>query len=272
MPRQTQPDGVRLAYFQAITPIVREVDAPLRAVRSEILRLLAEERALDRGDARVDAGDRERRALEVVERAGRQSSTLFRPQAAHAVAEQFGRRTGQFQHEQIDRQVRQALGVPFSAIERPIADLVPVFAKANVELIRTIPVKYQDRLARDVREAFQSGMSVDALARKLADGEDASESDARRIARDQIGKLNAQFNQERQESLGVTGYVWRGANDNRERDNHRELEGRHFDWSDPPLGGGTTEDEEGHPGEGIQCRCWAEPDFSPIIGDLSGES
>ena len=85
-----------------------------------------------------------------------------------------------------------------------------------------------------------------------------AEDDARRIARDQIGKLNAQVNQERQESMGVTRFVWRTMRDDRVRDEHQELEGEVFSWDDPPA--------EGLPGEDVQCRCYSEPDFSDLIG------
>lgn len=66
--------------------------------------------------------------------------------------------------------------------------------------------------------------------------------------------------------MGVTGYIWRTANDNRVRDNHGDLDGQRFTWDDPPMGGGTSEDEPGHSGSGIQCRCYAEPDLSPLLG------
>lgn len=268
MPRQLQPDAIRLAYYQALLPIVREQTAPLRYARAEILRLLGEERAMRPATDRVDAGERERRAAEVVEKAGRASARLFRPREVHQVAERFARRTSEFNRQQLDRQTRAAIGVAFSAIERPIKDLVPVFVGANVELIKSIPTRFQDRVARDVREAFASGMSVDTLARKLVDGEDASESDARRIARDQVGRLNAQFNEERQTAMGVVGYTWRTARDSRVRDGHERLEGAQCTWDEEPEGGGTDEDELGHPGSGIQCRCYAEPDFSPILDEL----
>ena len=88
-----------------------------------------------------------------------------------------------------------------------------------------------------------------------------SENDAMRIARDQIGKLNAQVNQDRQEAIGLTGYIWRTMNDDRVRDEHAMLEGEAFTWDDPP--------EDGPPGDACLCRCFGEPDFSPIIADTS---
>lgn len=260
LPRQLQPDAIRLEYFNAISAHLRAQQAPLRAAAQDALTLLVEERRQQtlRGD-RMDAG-RAQRAAQIIARAGVRAADAFAPRALHAVAEKFGKRTSDFNREQLDKQVRQAIGVPFSAVERPIRDLIPTFAKANVELVKTVPERYHDRLAKDVREAFESGMHPETLARRFVELDAMAESDARRIARDQIGKLNAQFNQERQESLGVVSYTWRTAKDNRVRDEHADREGQHFDWADPP--------EDGNPGEPIQCRCFPEPDFSQLIADL----
>jgi SPP1 gp7 family putative phage head morphogenesis protein len=261
MPRQRQPDAIRLEYFNALRPHVEAATSRIAAhIVPEILRLLADER---RAQGRQDAGDRDARAKELIARAGKRAADALSPTALHAVAERFGRRTSEFQRGELDKQVRQAIGVPFASIEKPTRDLIPMFARSNVELIKTVPERYFDRMARDVRQAFESGMHPETLAQRFVELDDIAENDARRIARDQIGKLNAQFNQERQESLGVTGYTWRGAQDSRERDEHVEREGDHFEWDDPP--------EDGHPGEPIQCRCFAEPDLSGILEEISAD-
>lgn len=151
------------------------------------------------------------------------------------------------------------MSVPLSAIEKPTVDRIPEFAQKNVELIVTVPERYFDRVQDRVQEAFESGMSVDELTSQLIDVDDMADNDARRIARDQIGKLMGQVNEDRQTAMGVTGYTWETAQDERVRDEHAERQGDHFEWDDPP--------EDGHPGEAIQCRCFASPDFSQILDD-----
>ena len=54
-------------------------------------------------------------------------------------------------------------------------------------------------------------------------------------------------------------------NDGRVRDNHAELNGQRFRFDDPPMGGGTSEDEPGNPGDGILCRCYADPVLDALI-------
>lgn len=260
IPRQQQPDLIRKEYFTALMPFVRPALVEFHKVRGQILSLhLAERRQQGKAD-HMDASDKERQAKALIDRAATKAANAWKPRDLIAVAEKFGRRTSGFQQEQLDKQVRAAVGVPLSAIEKPITDKLEGFAATNVELIRSVSDRYFDRLRSDVTDAFESGMSTDSLAELLASRDDMSENDAMRIARDQIGKLNGQLNQERQEDMGVTGYTWRGAMDNRERDEHVDREGQHFEWDDPP--------EDGHPGEPIQCRCFAEPDLQPILDDI----
>jgi SPP1 gp7 family putative phage head morphogenesis protein len=317
LPRQQQPDGLRLEYYKAIR--VRFVEPALRAFaveRAEVVRLLESTRKPERADAKEEnkkpykveftihnwkntgetktytknfgsretaekavsesgiparivekkaesASDEEKRARELVDRAARRAAEALSGRELHAAAEQFGKRTSDFQKAQIDRQVRQAVGVPFSALESPTRDRIPGFVQDNVSLIKSIGDRYFDSLRAEVSQAFESGEHPETFAQRLADRDGVALSDARRIARDQIGKLNAQVNQDRQEAMGVTGYTWRGAMDNRERDEHRDREGKHYDWDDPPEGG--------HPGEPVMCRCVAEPDFNQVKEAVSEE-
>jgi SPP1 gp7 family putative phage head morphogenesis protein len=249
--RPAHPDGIALEYFKALRPLA--VDEPAHAMRPVIERvvaLLAEEREEERaraarGDAAREDVSRAKEAERLIKAAAWRTVSAMKPKAAERVAAKYGKRTVGFQREQFSRFVKAAVGVDYSAIERPVRDLVPLFSKTNADLIRTVAERYHDRVARDVREAFAGGTHPETLARQLAEAEDIALNDARRIARDQIGKLNAQVTQERQESLGVEAYIWRTVNDERVRDEHREREGQTFRWDEPP--------EDGHPGEPIQC-------------------
>lgn len=253
--RQQQPDLIRAEYFNALVPVgVRPALAEFKDVADDIVRLLAEER---REQGKMDSA-RSAHARALIDKAASKAVQSMRPHEIYDVAKRFGQRTSAFQRDQLDQQIRSAFGVPLAAVERPIRDKLEGFAALNVDLIKTVPQRYFDRLRLDVEEAFESGMHPETLAKRFAERDGTALSDARRIARDQIGKLNGELNQERQRAMGVTGYRWRGTLDNRERDEHREREGRHFDWSDPP--------EDGHPGEPVQCRCYAEPDLTHILG------
>jgi predicted chitinase len=53
------------------------------------------------------------------------------------------------------------------------------------------------------------------------------------------------------EGLHIQSYIWRSRDDSRVRAIHAEYDDHIFLWSDPPEGG--------HPGQGWNCRCTAEP-------------
>lgn len=258
MPRQLQPDGIRLDYFNAIVPHIRRFTRQYHDAQIEIIRLLQAERAARQDGPPV--AEPKHRATVILEDIASRATNSLDPRALHAEAEVYGKMTGRFQWAQLDRQVRSATGVSLGAVERPIRDLIPTFAKANVELIQSVPVRYQDRIAKDVREAFEKGTHPEVLAQRFIELDGMAERDARRIAKDQIGKLFGQFNQERQEAMGVTGYTWISMDDSHVRDEHVPRHGQHFEWDDPP--------EDGHPGEPVECRCWAQPDFSTIQREL----
>lgn len=267
LPRQQQPDGIRVSYYRALQRLV--VAPAVAAVHAElpnVLRLLegAQKATLptDLLGGRTDADD-EGTALEMMQRALARAGRAVNERELHEVAEQFGKQTSAFQKVQLDRQVRAAVGVPFTAIEKPTTDRMPGFVRENVGLIKTVPERYFEGVQEVVKQAFTEGWSTDRLTAAVAERGQVADSNARRIARDQVGKLNAQVNQDRQEALGVTGYIWRGVLDQRERDEHTDREGKHFDWDDPP--------EDGHPGEPVQCRCSAEPDFESISTAVEGD-
>lgn len=256
--RQAQPEMLRMEYAAAIRPVCELARRALHGELPEILHLLrADRRERGKMDAFTDVA-RAKAAVAAVERASRAAVRAFDPTALKQIARRFGERTSDFQRGQIDVQVRQAMGVSIAGIEKPTRDKIEEFAARNVDLIKTVPERYFDRVRLDVEDAFAAGRHPDALSADLQDRFDMSEGDADRIARDQIGKLNAQVNQDRQEALGVEGYVWRGMMDGRERPEHVEREGVRFTWDDPPDGG--------HQGEDVQCRCYAEPDLAPLLG------
>lgn len=77
------------------------------------------------------------------------------------------------------------------------------------------------------------------------------------ITRDQNNKILGNLTEARHKEVGGKEYVWSTSVDERVRDNHGRLDGTKQSWSNPPTGGGTSPQEAGHPGSGIQCRCVA---------------
>lgn len=58
------------------------------------------------------------------------------------------------------------------------------------------------------------------------------------------------------DALQLETHIWRSADDARVRPAHAENDDQVFAWSAPPAGG--------HPGQGWNCRCTAEPIIDPV--------
>jgi SPP1 gp7 family putative phage head morphogenesis protein len=88
------------------------------------------------------------------------------------------------------------------------------------------------------------------------------------IARDQTSKLNADLTKQQQADAGVEEYVWDSSGDSRVRPCHAALNGKTFNWNDPPemwyetKKGRVNTGRRCHPGEDYQCRCVALPKFN----------
>ncbi len=168
--------------------------------------------------------------------------------------------------EALAENIRKAVGVDISSYlsnDSEIGAAMREAVTANVALIKSIPVEYLDGVRETVEKAFAAGERFESVAKRIAHIGDVTENRARLIARDQISKMNASFNEVRQTSVGIKRYTWSGALDKRERPSHRALEGSEHAWASPPL----VDGEHVHPGEAINCRCAA----IPVI-DLSAET
>jgi len=214
-----------------------------------------------------------RRAAALIDKAARTFADQFKPEALFNIVNQFGKATDRHARLELDKQLRGAIGVPLSAIEKPHRDKLEEWAAANVDLIVTLPDRYFDDIRLRVEDAFSEATHPATLADELREAYGISENNAERIARDQVLSLQSDLNRERMTSLGVTRYFWRSVEDGRVRENHadlaaRSLAGETFAFNDPPLGGGTDETETGNPGDGILCRCYPEPVLDQLLGDV----
>jgi len=173
----------------------------------------------------------------------------------------------------VAREMNRILRVDLRARVPGLAGLADSFMAHNVSLIETgIMAPYASPQLRPgllgdvshvVEQAFASGQRVEFLAMDLKERFGVSDSRAELIARDQILKLNGQINEARQTAAGVEEYEWSTSQDERVRDDHRDLDTTVHRWDTPPV----TDQRTGatnHPGGDYQCRCVAKP--RPPVG------
>jgi SPP1 gp7 family putative phage head morphogenesis protein len=121
----------------------------------------------------------------------------------------------------------------------------------NVELIQSIPAQYLERVGEVVEANLAAGRRYTEVTREIQAIGGITERRAKFIARDQVAKMNSDFNRIRQQDVGIKKYQWQTSNDERVRDSHEALNGLTFSWDEPPA--------VGHPGEDYLCRCVAAP-------------
>lgn len=160
---------------------------------------------------------------------------------------------------QMDAVFTTVLGVPLGGQEG-IDDIIASSVRQNVSLIEGLADDVLKQIERIVSQGARTGARASDMAAEIFQRADVSESRAQLIARDQSGKLFGNLSQHRQQNAGVTKFIWRTSLDEKVRPSHAALEGKTFDWSNPP--------DIGVPGEDFQCRCTPEPVLDDILNEL----
>jgi SPP1 gp7 family putative phage head morphogenesis protein len=240
--------------------IVADVNAALRRRLSDgvLQRLAAEGQAKHtlKGDAP------EPTLAEIINAVAREIAAKWTTKRSGQLAEAIGGELAKFHAGQMNAQLYEIVGIDVVGNEPWLAPTIAEFTRQNVALIKSIPAYSLDRVERALNGRIVDGDRWESLRDELLRNEDVTESKATLIARDQTGKLYGDLNQLRQRDLGFDSYIWRTMRDNRVRDAHDEREGQVYRWDDPPPG---DAGEGGHPGEAIQCRCYAEPNVSALM-------
>lgn len=182
---------------------------------------------------------------------------------------------------------RATLGVQIGIGEPWLQDQMRTFTSQNSALITKMSEDAIANIQGEIQRGLQAGLRVESIRERILDQVDVSYSKAQLIARDQVGKFNAQLTQLRQGELGIRRYVWRTSRDERvrgrpgglypkARPRHWSLEGKECSWSDPTVWYDAEGNErsrssiqavELHPGQDIQCRCTPEPVLEEILAE-----
>lgn len=155
------------------------------------------------------------------------------------------------------RQLAKYISIPPSSTPA-VGAIGETWIATNVALGKDLLSEYVSQVQTVLQEA-PVGIRAETLVGELVERGKVARSRAKVIAKDQTLKLNADVNKAKQQQAGVNRYRWSASSDERVRSHHADLDGQVFSWDEPPMGGGTTPDESGHPGSGILCRCVAVP-------------
>ena len=244
---------VELWYKQQLLAVV----AKLRKVaREELLpELKRMEPLYAAGDGITRDAKVPRRPLEsTFQRMGQRIGGI--EQTANRLAALVVQRSADTVDDRLKAAIKSSVGVDISPVltqSGPILDALRAATMDNIDLIKSVPEQYFEKLGDAVGKNMERGMRFEDLAKEIERIGDVTESRAKLIARDQTSKMNGAFNQARQTSLGIDKYQWQTSGDERVRPEHDANDGEIFRWDSPPA--------TGHPGHDVNCRCVAIPYF-----------
>lgn len=237
------PKNVEVTYRRQLLKIVKSM---IDAVKTQIIPVLIGYESEYVADAYAVALEEAFERLRTIYAGIEESATI--------VATQFIDNANEVQKQRFYASLKNAIGVNLQSIvqNEGLSDILIASTRENVGLIRSIPQKHFSSLEVIVYDNTVRGTTAGSIIKQIQDLTGVATRRANIIARDQTSKINSVLNQQRQENLAVTQYIWRTADDARVRDTHADNNGKVFDWNSPPP-------LTGHPGHDPLCRCVAQP-------------
>lgn len=245
-----QPVSIRPSEAIAVRAVMAIVVEPLREATQEVAQDGLAQAEFD-GHARADG------LRDVVERLmGRMKVAVYGPAEESILVrelERAGLDVNRRSLETFRRQAKSALGLDVIGSSPNGAEILNDYVDANTSLIKTVPERHLATVERIIRDGWRAGRRWEEISVQLIESTGVLESNAIRIAIDQVGKLNAEFARDRQTAAGVDRFIWRTSQDGRVRAKHRNLQGKQYEWG------------KGHPTErmpGWPIRCF--PGDTPV--------
>jgi SPP1 gp7 family putative phage head morphogenesis protein len=127
----------------------------------------------------------------------------------------------------------------------------------NVELITSLPLEAAERVHKLTMRALEGGERAAGVAKEIMRSGHITQSRANLIARTEVARTASGLVEARAKHVGSEGYIWRTAGDADVRALHKKLNGKFFNWDDPPISGEAG--ERSHAGQIYNCRCYCEP-------------
>jgi SPP1 gp7 family putative phage head morphogenesis protein len=186
--------------------------------------------------------------------------------------------TFDFNEGQFEKSAKTVLGVEFPVGEDWWPDAKEYWRNENYKYIWKTLNDYKDKVSALTEQAVTSGWSVKTLSERIhALDTQMTTGKANFIARDQIGKLNGEITQRRDESTGLTMYIWETSGDERVRPSHEMMDGGLCRWDNSMVysddGGKTWIPRPSgavllHPGMDYQCRCTAAAYWQELVDEV----
>jgi len=168
-------------------------------------------------------------------------------------------------HEQFRRSVSSGGKTPPLAPSGMSSRLREEFTSRVRKAAQNLAATEAHDLRLKIQQNFAMGARLDRLDAIVEAEGGVLLRKARIVSEAEVAGVVADFTKSRCEDMGITSYVWETMGDHKvrptrgEANNHRNLEGREFSFSNPPVVDSAT-GRRCHPGEDYgPCRCVARP-------------
>lgn len=126
----------------------------------------------------------------------------------------------------------------------------------NVALVKDVADEGRSRISQRVFAAFQARLPAREVATQIREAVGMSKRRSLNIASDQLSKLTAALDQERQTEAGIDRFKWRHSRKKHPRSYHVAREGKIYDWKTRREVGGDEVIAAGDtPGMAPFCGC-----------------
>lgn len=140
------------------------------------------------------------------------------------------------------------------------AETVETFVARNVALVRNISEQAQGRIADAVFRGYQQRLPAREVEKDIREAAGLARDRAGRVASDQVSKLSAALDRERQAEAGLDSFKWRHSGKLHPRQRHKERDGKVYKLTDPSLQGDM-------PGDAPFCGCRAQA-WIPLMDEI----
>lgn len=276
-PPWLHPRQLERSYAAFLQRIVKEFARNVNATVIAALPSIETEARLEQGredSERTDAWfDRIAPLMELL-----QLSATARAAGSQATTIDIGQKTSNWNDKEWQKILRRTVGVGLLTAEPGLRDQLRLFAQTNANLVTKMQSDAIEKIQGQIERGFATGARHTEIAKAIRADLEVTENRARLIARDQVSKLNGRLTQMRQEEAGISKYIWRDSDDTRVRTKHANMDGKVGRWDDATVYATVEEPNkfmsrsgingiELHPGQDVQCRCFAEP----FIQELADE-
>ena len=150
-------------------------------------------------------------------------------------------------------------------LSAPTGEVFRLLQASQVELIKSIPLDAAQRVHDLTIKGLEDGARAKEYIAEIMRSGEVAKSRAMLIARTEVSRASSNFTQARAEAVGSEHYIWRTSHDGDVRSDHKELDGKPFAWSEPPIADKRS-GARAHPGAIYNCfPGWEKVRLSPGI-------